>query len=456
MVRVRLVLVAFCAAWLMFPNASLAGARTRADLRDLGDGTCTLADAWLDTDNYAWNKPYLTVGEREWKIAGRGGREALARVVYGCMPDSTGFLKPSMFGSALREWLTERHKRLSSWVILSNADLEACGRQVNTVSTSEIPTVVAACERLEAQAQDVARADEGVAFEKTSRTIDLVRWAVHEGSSGVSAATAEVGRRAKAVAEFRSREASLLGECTQAPRTLGDLDARRARCTELEQLIAQPPQDATVAPETRTQLAAARAEEPVIEAALRQAIADAAATALSTCTTTRPADRSSLTDTSAACDRAEAAVTSEALPPTALSSIKTARDRLAASEKQITAKEAAERAAAQKAFEAKARVAEQLAWEAAIRGLAYPSMASLLRAELVGDDGKDSFMYMFDAMAPNAYGAMRRTSLFAGITVVSAKAETYKICRKSGIAAAGIRPDGWYKRELREMLDWCP
>ena len=389
MVRVRLVLVAFCAAWLMFPNASLAGAPTRADLRDLGDGTCTLADAWLDTDNYAWNRPYLTVGEREWKIVGRGGREALARVVQACMPYSdtlraatltargTKQLKPDIGASALREWLAEHQERLSSWVILRNADLEACGRKLDTLSAPEIPAVVATCKRLEAQAQDVARADEGVAFEEPSRTRDLVREAVRAGSSGVRAATAEVGRRAKAVAEFRSREASLRGECTWAPRTLGDLDARRARCTELEQLIAQPPRDATVAPETRTQLAAARAEEPVIEAALRQAIADAAATALSACTTTRPADRSSLTDASMACERAEAAVTDQVLPPRALSSIKTARDRLAASEKQIAAKEAqiaAKEAAAAAAYRSSCeRSVERLGQSEKVRFLSLVS-----------------------------------------------------------------------------------
>lgn len=290
MVRVRLLLVASCVAWLLSPNPSLAGAPTRSDLRDLGDGTCILADAWLDTDKYDWDKPYLTVGEREWKIAGRGGREALAKVVQACVPYSdtlraaaltargTKQLRTDSGASALREWLTERHKRLSSWVMLRNADLEACGRKLDTVSSPEIPAVVAVCERLGTQAQDVARADSGVAFEKPSRTVDLVRQAVEAGSSGVSAARAEVGRRAKAVSEFRSREASLRGECARAPRTLGDLDERRARCTELEQLIVQPPRDATVASETRTQLAAARAEETVIEAALRQAIADAAAT----------------------------------------------------------------------------------------------------------------------------------------------------------------------------------
>ncbi len=82
------------------------------------------------------------MGEREWKIVGRGGREALARVV------------------------------------------QACRRKLDTLSTPEIPAVVATCERLEAQAQDVAWADEGVAFEEPTRTRDLVREAVRAGASG--------------------------------------------------------------------------------------------------------------------------------------------------------------------------------------------------------------------------------------------------------------------------------
>ncbi len=432
------------------------GTETRELDPESAGGGCAFADAWLDTEVYAWEKPYLVVGDTAWRVRGKEGRETLASITRACADNATG--APDEDAEVLVGWLNDRREAFGKWRAVVRPLRDEClslsdEAGIVAIESPDLEAVKRRCEQGVERARKLQMRHAVVAG---SRTSDTIKRSTTLFLEAVKRADDALQTRKSAAATFRAREEDLRVRCVATVTSLDALADRVARCSEWEALAATPPRDAVVAPESREAVFAARAAEPEMEAALRRAVTESGTKELSTCTTSRVTDRATLDSARTACDHVDTYITGAFLPATAAAGVKAARARLVSAEATIAAREAAEKVAAQRAFDANVKVARDIAWEVATSRLSYPSMAQLIGTELLADDGKDSFMYRFDVVAPNAYGNMRRAYFMAGITILSARARTYTICRKSGISAAGQVPEGWNKRDVAGMIEWCP